>query len=106
MGGGRGGASATVDVGAYQDKRDLLCDALARIGYEVAKPEGAFYLFPKTPDSGRHRLRPHAAKEGVLAVPGAGFGRGGYMRLSLTVPRETVKRSISGFERAFKAARS
>jgi len=41
------------------------------------------------------------AKEGVLAVPGAGFGRSGYIRLSLTIPLERIEKSIAGFERAF-----
>ena len=41
-------------------------------------------------------------KEGVLAVPGKGFGRGGYVRLSLTVSRDTIVRSLPFFERAIK----
>jgi aspartate/methionine/tyrosine aminotransferase len=40
----------------------------------------------------------------VLAVPGTGFGRSGYMRLSLTIPLERIRKSIAGFERAFLAA--
>ncbi len=96
----------TIDVGAYQHKRDLLAGALARIGYEVTRPDGAFYLFPKSPIPDDIAFIRMLLKEGVLAVPGSGFGRGGYFRLSLTVPLETVQGSISGFERAFKAARS
>ena len=42
--------------------------------------------------------------EGILAVPGTGFGRSGYMRLSLTISREQMERSFAGFERAIKAA--
>jgi aspartate aminotransferase len=45
------------------------------------------------------------AAEGVLTVPGTGFGRSGYMRLSLTVPLDSIQRSIPGFERALAAAR-
>jgi aspartate/methionine/tyrosine aminotransferase len=41
------------------------------------------------------------ANEGVLAVPGTGFGRSGYIRLSLTIPLERIEKSIGGFERAF-----
>jgi aspartate aminotransferase len=44
-------------------------------------------------------------KEGVLAVPGTGFGRSGYIRLSLTIPMEQIKRSVAGFERALAAVR-
>jgi aspartate aminotransferase len=42
--------------------------------------------------------------QGVLAVPGVGFGRGGYIRLSMTVPMDTILRSLPGFERALRAA--
>jgi aspartate aminotransferase len=42
--------------------------------------------------------------EGVLAVPGSGFGRGGFVRLSLTVPRETIVRSLPAFARALQKA--
>ena len=41
----------------------------------------------------------------MLAVPGTGFGRSGYIRLSLTIPLERIERSIGGFERAFLAVR-
>ena len=45
------------------------------------------------------------AEEGVLAVPGTGFGRSGYIRLSLTIPLERIEKSIGGFERAFLSSR-
>jgi aspartate aminotransferase len=97
---------ATVDVSLYQDKRDLLCDALARMGYEVAKPAGAFYAFPRTPIADDVAFIRVLLKEGILAVPGSGFGRAGYIRLSLTVARETIQASLPGFERALAAAGS
>ncbi len=95
----------TVDVRGYQRKRDLLVDALARIGYEVTRPEGAFYLFPKAPIPDDVAFIRILLNEGILAVPGSGFGRGGYFRLSLTASMETVERSISAFERAFASAK-
>ena len=51
------------------------------------------------------RLPKRLAEEGVLAVPGTGFGRSGYIRLSLTIPLERIEKSIGGFERAFLAVR-
>jgi aspartate aminotransferase len=78
---------------------------LAAIGYEVRRPEGAFYLFLKTPIADDIEFVRLLAAEGVLTVPGSGFGRGGYMRLSLTVPLDSIERSIPGFERAFRAVR-
>ena len=90
------------DVAVYQEKRDLMCNGLAEIGYEVRKPQGAFYVFPKTPIPDDVAFVRILQAEGVLAVPGSGFGRSGYIRLSLTVPRETIVRSLPAFARAFK----
>jgi aspartate aminotransferase len=91
----------TVDAAPYEHKRNVLCDALEAIGYEVRRPEGAFYIFLKTPIPDDIAFTRLLAKEGVLAVPGAGFGRSGYIRLSLTIPLERIEKSIAGFERAF-----
>ncbi len=98
-------ADAVVDVAGYQHKRDLLCDGLAAIGYEVTRPEGAFYVFLKTPIADDVEFVRVLAAEGVLGVPGAGFGRGGYIRLSLTIPIQQIERSIPGFARAFRLLR-
>ena len=96
---------ATVDVAGYQAKRDFLCDALNSMGYEAPRPQGSFYVFPKTPipdDLGFIRL---LQEEGILAVPGAGFGRSGYMRLSLTIPQHDLERALPGFQRALRQVR-
>jgi aspartate aminotransferase len=90
------------DLVAYQEKRDLMCSGLAELGYEVRKPQGAFYIFLKTPISDDAAFSRLLQEEGVLAVPGRGFGRGGYIRLSLTVPRETIVRSLPAFGRALQ----
>jgi len=95
----------TIDAAPYEHKRNILCDALAAIGYEVMRPEGAFYIFLKTPIPDDIAFTQLLAKEGVLAVPGTGFGRSGYIRLSLTIPLERIQKSIGGFERAFLASR-
>jgi aspartate aminotransferase len=94
----------TVDIGPYQRKRDLLFEGLTGIGYEVVKPDGAFYMFPRTPDPDDVAFVRRLQDEGVLAVPGSGFGRAGHMRLTLTVSTETIERSLEGFARAFAAA--
>jgi aspartate aminotransferase len=94
-----------IDVAPYREKRDLMYEGLTRIGYQCVKPRGAFYVFPRTPiddDVGFVRL---LAEEGVLAVPGSGFGMPGHIRVSLTVERDTVVRALPGFERAFHKAR-
>ena len=93
---------ATVDTGQYQEKRDLLCDALTAMGYDAPRPQGSFYLFPKTPIPDDVAFTGLLRDEGILAVPGEGFGRGGHMRLSLTVPRSDIERSLPGFERTIR----
>jgi aspartate aminotransferase len=92
-----------IDSNIYREKRDLMCDGLAKIGYEVRKPQGAFYIFLKTPIPDDLAFVRILQEEGVLAVPGRGFGRSGYIRLSLTVTRETIVRSLPGFEKALNA---
>jgi len=89
-----------IDPGSYQEKRDLLWTGLTRLGYEVTKPQGAFYMFPKAPIPDDLAFVRSLMDDGILAVPGAGFGRTGYMRLSLTVPPGTIERALPGFERA------
>jgi aspartate aminotransferase len=96
----------TVDVRQYQEKRDLLCDALTKMGYHAPRPQGSYYVFPKTPIPDDVAFIRLLQKEGILAVPGAGFGRGGYMRLSLTIPRRDLERSLEGFERALAGCAS
>jgi aspartate aminotransferase len=94
---------ALIDVSVYQDKRDFLCGGLSKIGYEVTKPEGAFYVFVKTPIVDDVGFVQRLATEGILVVPGTGFGRGGFMRISLTVPSSTIVWSFGGFERVFRS---
>ena len=93
---------ATVDVAQYQAKRDRLCDALTAMGYHAPRPQGSFYCFPRTPIADDVAFIRRLQKEGILAVPGSGFGRGGFMRLSLTIGREDLERSLPGFERALR----
>ena len=91
---------ATVDVSSYQQRRDLLCRKLTAMGYELTPPQGSYYVFVKTPIADDVAFIRLLQAEGILAVPGIGFGRGGYMRLSLTIPLADMERSFAGFERA------
>jgi aspartate aminotransferase len=94
-----------IDVGPYREKRDLMYEGLVRIGYECVKPQGAFYVFPRSPIEDDVAFVRMLAEEGVLTVPGSGFGMPGHIRISLTVERDTVVRALPGFERAFRKAR-
>ncbi len=94
----------TVDVSIYKRRRDMLCQGLKEIGYEFNFPEGAFYLFPRTPLPDDVTFVGMLKEELILAVPGAAFGAPGYFRLSYAVPDSTITGSIEGFRRAFQKA--
>ena len=88
---------ATIDVSLYQSRRDLLCDALTQFGYDCTRPQGTFYVFPRSPLPDDVAFIRILQDEGILAVPGTGFGRPGYIRLSLTLPTDSICRSLPGF---------
>jgi len=96
----------TADVSVYEEKCDLLWEALKRIGYKVVRPGGAFYLFPESPIRDDVAFIQILKDEGILAVPGSGFGTPGFFRLSLTVPMQTIERAITGFQHAYRRALS
>jgi aspartate aminotransferase len=91
-----------VDVEIYKRKRDALYEGLTKIGYELYKPEGTFYLFPKAPGGDDIRAVEALTDELVLTVPGKGFGSPGYFRISYCVEDRVIDGSMEGFERAFK----
>ncbi|MBN1829827.1 MAG: pyridoxal phosphate-dependent aminotransferase [Deltaproteobacteria bacterium] len=95
-----------VDVEQYRKKRDLFCEGLAEIGYKVRKPQGAFYLFQKTPIDDDVKFVSILQKHLILTVPGSGFGGPGHMRIAYCVDDDTIVKSMKGFEAAFKECRS
>jgi aspartate aminotransferase len=95
-----------VDITPYQHKRDVLCAGLVAAGYDARKPEGGYYVFLKTPIPDDVAFVGLLVKQGVLTVPGAGFGRGGFIRLSMTVPIDTIERALPAFQRALQEARA
>ena len=92
-----------VEIRNYQRKRDLLYEALMEFGYEVVKPGGAFYMFPKTPIEDDMAFVADLQRNfHILTVPGRGFGRGGHFRISYCVEMEVIERSLEGFREAAK----
>jgi len=92
-------------VGAreYQQKRDLLYGALTEYGYSLIKPQGAFYMFPRSPiEDDLTFVSDLQETFHILTVPGRGFGKGGYFRIAYCVPMEVIERSLPGFEEAAK----
>ena len=97
---------ATVDVDIYRKKRDLLYGALTQIGYECVQPDGAFYVFPKSPIPDDTEFVAQLQKELVLVVPGVGFGTPGFFRASYCVDDWVIEGAVGGFNEVFKQANS
>lgn len=92
------------DLAAYDENRKLLYKSLTEIGYECAKPDGAFYLLVKAPNGDSNAFSKKAMKEyNLLAVPCDGFGCPGYFRLSYCVANDMIKRSIPAFKAMYNA---
>jgi aspartate aminotransferase len=80
----------SVDVTPYRRNRDVLCESLSGAGFEVYKPQGAFYLFPKSPLEDDVAFCREMQQHLVLVVPGSGFGQPGYFRMAYCVAPEVV----------------
>ena len=91
-------ASLRPDLDAYDRNRKALYDGLVNAGYEVAKPDGAFYLFVKAPGGDAVRFSELAKKKDLLLVPGDGFGCPGYFRLCYCVSYDRIIRSLPVFK--------
>jgi aspartate aminotransferase len=87
----------TVDVAPYQRNRDVLYDALTRAGFTLTKPEGAFYLFPRSPIADDVAFCREMQEQLVLVVPGSGFGLSGHFRLAYCVAPGVVDRAVPVF---------
>ncbi|OGT95987.1 MAG: aspartate aminotransferase [Geobacteraceae bacterium GWB2_52_12] len=94
----------SVDIAAYQAKRDLLVDSLTKMGFEMVKPDGAFYLFPKSPLADDVEFVTLAQKHRILLVPGAGFGAPGFFRIAYCVGMDVIERSLPAWSALAKDA--
>lgn len=94
-----------VDVEMYRKKRDLLCDGLAAVGYRVVKPQGAFYLFLRTPIDDDVRFACALQEHRILTVPGSGFCGPGHIRIAYCVDDETILGAMDGFGEVLRACR-
>ncbi len=90
---------AIADIEAYRKNRDLLYNALTEYGYECVRPDGAFYLFVKAPGGDANAFCEAAKAYDLLLVPSDSFGCKGYVRISYCVTENTIKRSLSIFEK-------
>lgn len=92
----------TADINVYKKNRDLLYDALTSYGYKAAQPDGAFYLFVKSPEEDANAFCERAKKYELLLVPGDDFGYKGYVRISYCVSTQMIENSLSSFEKLIK----
>lgn len=95
----------TGDIEAYNKNRELLYNSLTEYGYTAAKPDGAFYLFVKSPEDDASAFCEKAKQEEILIVPGDDFGFKGYVRISYCVAYDTIKNSLPGFKRLIEQYR-
>ena len=95
----------SVEVGDYQRKRDYLYGQLTEMGYSVFKPQGAFYMFPRSPVADDVAFVEELQRWNVLVVPGKGFGTPGYFRISYCVEDQVLEGAMEGFDHAAKKFR-
>ena len=88
-----------VDVDIYKKNRDLLYNHLISLGFTCVKPEGAFYLFPKTPIEDDKKFCEDAKQFNLLLVPGSAFGCPGHVRLAYCISYEKIKNSLQAFDK-------
>ena len=86
------------DVSAYKKNRDLLFGALTDYGYEAVPPDGACYLFVKSPEPDANAFCERAKKYELLLVPSDDFGCKGYVRISYCVTAEQIEKSLPAFK--------
>ena len=86
------------DLESYDRNRRTLYDGLTALGYECAKPDGAFYLFVKAPGGDANAFSEKAKKKDLLVVPGDGFGCPGYFRVCYCVSLDLIQRSLPIFK--------
>jgi len=89
---------AKVNIDAYKKNRDLLYTNLTKFGFDCVKPDGAFYLFVKSPDGDAYSFYQKAKGKEILVVPCDDFGVEGYVRIAYCVSYDRIKNSLASFE--------
>ena len=85
------------DVAFYAENRRVLMEGLSKAGFTFVEPQGAFYLWLKSPEDDEKAFVAKAKEKQILIVPGSSFGKSGWTRLAYCVSHETVKNSLPGF---------
>ena len=95
----------TSDISIYKTNRDLLYNALTEYGYECVYPDGAFYLFVKSPEADANAFCEKAKAYDILLVASDGFGCEGYVRIAYCVSTDMIKRSLPAFKKLMESYR-
>jgi len=88
----------SINIKEYEEKRDLFYNGLISCGYQVVRPQGAFYLFPKAPIEDDVSFVKELQSKRILTVPGTGFGKPGYFRIAYAVDKKVIERALPGFK--------
>ena len=88
----------TSDLSVYERNCKLLVSSLREMGYHVAEPGGAFYLFPRSLEPDDMAFSERAKQFDLLLVPGSGFGAPGHFRLAYCVQTEMIQRALPKFK--------
>lgn len=95
-------ADAEVDLGYYDRNRRTLYEGLTKLGFTCVKPEGAFYLWLKSPEEDERQFVEKAKKYNILMVPGRSFACPGYVRLAYCVSYEKIVKALPEFAKLAK----
>lgn len=89
----------TSDLSVYEDNAKILYEELTKLGFEIVRPGGTFYMFPKALEEDAKEFCKKALAYNLVLVPGDSFGCPGFFRISYCVPTEKVVRSIEAFKK-------
>jgi aspartate aminotransferase len=89
----------TSDLSVYETNMNIIYDALVEMGFEVVRPGGTFYIFPKALEEDANAFCMKAKKYDLILVPADNFGCPGYFRMAYCIDTEKVQRSIEVFKR-------
>ena len=95
-------AGQVSDLSVYKKNRDLLYDSLSSYGFTCVHPDGAFYLFMKSPETDAYAFCEKAKKYELLLVPGDDFGAPGFVRIAYCVTTAQIERALPAFEKLAK----
>ena len=93
----------TADLSVYETNMNILYDGLTALGFEIVRPGGTFYMFPKALEEDAVAFSKKAMQHDLILVPGDSFGAPGYFRIAYCVDTEKVERSLDAFRRFVKA---